>query len=92
MPKITIEHNPPQEKLAELDVAQWPIWEKEASSFPWTYDAQETCYILTGKVTVTSDDGSESVEIGVGDLVTFAAGLSCDWEIHEDIRKHYRFE
>ncbi|OYV23257.1 MAG: aquaporin Z, partial [Methylococcaceae bacterium NSO1] len=29
MSQITIEHNPSQERLQELGVADWPIWEKE---------------------------------------------------------------
>ncbi|MDX1353172.1 MAG: cupin domain-containing protein [Thiomicrorhabdus sp.] len=88
--KIEVHHNPSQEQLQQLDVYNWPIWEKEASSFPWTYDMQETCYILQGKVTVTPQDG-EAVTIQAGDLVTFPQGMSCHWNISEDIRKHYQF-
>ena len=29
MSQITIEHNPSEERLKELGVAGWPIWEKE---------------------------------------------------------------
>ena len=31
MSKITIEHNPSEERLKELGVASWEIWEKESS-------------------------------------------------------------
>lgn len=77
-------------EVEKLNVKNWPIWEKEASSFPWHYDSQEICWILEGKITVTPDNG-DAVTFGKGDLVTFPAGMSCHWEIHEDVRKHYQF-
>ena len=91
MDKILIEHNPSEAKLDVMGIYNWPIWKKEVSTFPWTYDQQETCYILQGKVIVTPD-GGEPVEIVRGDLVTFPKGMSCSWEIREDIKKHYNFE
>ena len=91
MDKILIEHNPSEAKLDVMGIYNWPIWKKEVSTFPWTYDQQETCYILQGKVIVTPD-GGEPVEIVRGDLVTFPKGMSCSWEIREDIKKHYIFE
>ena len=78
-------------KLDAMAVDSWPIWSKEVSKFPWTYDQTEVCYILEGEVIVTPDDG-EPVTIMAGDLVTFPAGMSCTWEIKEDIRKHYLFK
>jgi uncharacterized cupin superfamily protein len=91
MNPITVEHNPSPAKLDILGVEDWPEWEKEVSTFPWTYDKIEVCYLLEGRVTVTPD-GGEPVEIGEGDLVNFPAGLSCTWEIHEPVRKHYMFK
>ena len=91
MSEITIEHNPSEERLEDLGVSSWPIWVKEASEFPWQYDAQETCYLLEGEVVVTPDNG-EPVEINKGDLVTFPKGMKCRWEIRKDVRKHYIFE
>lgn len=82
---------PDAAKLASLGVARWPIWSKEVSSFPWDYSSQEVAYILEGKVTVTPIGGGDSVDFGVGDLVTFPAGLSCIWEVKEALRKHYQF-
>ncbi len=87
--KIKIE-KPDPEWLRKHGVSAWPVWEKEASKFDWYYDTTEVCYILKGKAIVTTPDG-ERVEIGKGDLVTFPAGLSCTWEIVEDISKHYTF-
>jgi uncharacterized protein len=88
--EIRVEKNPSSEKLAEIGVLNWPVWEKEISKFPWHYDEREMCYILEGKVSVTPENGSP-VEIEKGDLVTFPAGMSCFWEIKENIRKHYNF-
>lgn len=87
---IQIEHNPDDARLNELGVSSWPIWSCEPSSFPWTYDISETCYILEGDVTVTPDNG-DPVRVGKGDLVTFPQGMSCTWEVHEAVSKHYKF-
>jgi uncharacterized protein len=89
--EIKIEHQPSQERLQQLGVAKWDIWEKEVSKFPWTYDTQETCYFLAGDVIVTPDDG-QPVQMGKGDLVIFPPGMSCTWEIISDVKKHYYFD
>lgn len=88
--EIQVIHAPDPAKLDELGVTSWPIWTKEVSQFPWTYDEAETCYFLTGDVVVTPD-GGEPVSMGQGDLVTFPAGMSCTWDIRCDVKKHYRF-
>jgi len=90
MTKITIEHNPSPAKLEVMGVEEWPIWTKEVSEFPWTYDSSETCYILEGEVTVIPD-GGEPVKIKPGDLVNFSAGLSCTWQVQSPVKKHYQF-
>lgn len=88
---IQIEHQPSHEYLDRLGIWDWPIWTKEVSEFPWTYDCSETCYLLTGEVIVTPD-GGEPVKFGEGDLVTFPAGLSCSWKILQPVRKHYSMD
>ena len=87
---INIDRNPSEERLQQLGVFDWPIWTKEVSTFPWTYDSAETCYFLAGDVVVTPD-GGEPVQVGKGDLVTFPSGMSCTWEINQDVKKHYNF-
>ena len=79
----------PESIVEELGIRNWPIWTCEASSFDWTYDDQETCWFLEGEVTVTPESG-ESVNLGLGDLVVFPAGMDCRWDIHKAVRKHYR--
>lgn len=87
---IQIEHQPSLERLQQLGVWQWPIWRKEASEFPWSYDQQETCYFLEGDVIVTPDGGTP-VSMGKGDLVTFPSGMNCTWTIRQAVTKHYQF-
>jgi hypothetical protein len=82
---------PAEEDLKNRGVNNWPIWQKEVSVFDWQYGDIEECYILEGKVTVTTKDGKK-VEFGKGDFVTFPKGLSCTWDIKEPIKKHYNFK
>ncbi len=89
--KIRVERNPSPEQLATLKIEDWPIWSKEVSIFPWSYDSTETCYILEGEVIVTPE-GGEPVQIGKGDLVTFPVGMACTWDIRRPVKKHYRFD
>ena len=91
MSEFTIEHNVSPAKLDAMAIDSWPVWEKEVSVFPWTYDQSEMCFILEGEVVVTPD-GGQPVEIVAGDFVNFPAGMSCTWEIRSPIRKHYMFK
>ncbi len=88
MTDITVEHNVSPAKLDQMEVESWPTWEKEISTFDWHYEQNEVCYILEGKAIVTPN-GGDAVEINEGDLVTFAKGLACTWDIKEAVRKHY---
>lgn len=90
MKEIKVEHKPDQQRLKSLGVMSWPIWTKEVSEFPWTYDSEETCYFLEGDVVVTPE-GGKPVQMGVGDLVVFPAGMSCRWNIKKPVKKHYHF-
>ena len=67
-----------------------PTWECSVSTFNWHYDAQETCLLVAGQVTVTHEGGS--VSFGTGDYVVFPQGLSCVWDVSEPVKKHYVFE
>lgn len=88
MTLITIERNPSQERLEELGVSSWPIWEKEISTFNIDFDEKETAYVLEGEILVTPI-GGESVRILPGDLVVFEEGLDSEWEVVKPLRKHY---
>lgn len=91
MDAIKIEKNVSQERLRDMGVLQWPIWTKEVSKFPWTYDGSETCYFLEGEVIVTPE-GGEPVSMGKGDLVVFPDGMTCTWDVRAAVRKHFSFD
>jgi len=91
MSEIIVAHSPSEEQLEALGVRNWPIWTKEVSTFPWTYDSSETCLFLEGDVIVTPE-GGKPVSMGKGDLVTFPQGMTCTWEIRKAVKKHYNFE
>jgi uncharacterized cupin superfamily protein len=88
--RIEVRHDPDPDELKRLGVFLWDIWTKDVSTFPWTYESEETCYFLEGDVVVTPD-GGEPVHIGKGDLVVFPAGMSCTWDVREHVRKHFSF-
>jgi uncharacterized cupin superfamily protein len=88
--RIEVEHHPVPKELETLGVHDWPIWEKEVSEFPWTYDEPEVCFFLEGDVEVVPQEGA-SVLIRKGDLVKFPVGLSCTWKVRRPVKKHYRF-
>jgi len=91
MSQITIEHNVSPIKLDALHVNSWATWQKEVSTFEWTYDADEMCYILEGEAVITPA-GGKPINIQRGDLVQFPAGMSCTWEITRNMEKHYVFK
>ena len=90
MSEIKFERNPDEQRLGKLGVTDWPVWTKEVSTFPWSYDSEETCFFLEGDVLVTPD-GGEPVQVPRGDLVTFPRGMSCTWDVRSPVRKHYTF-
>ena len=89
--RIDITTEPSAEVLDKLGCRSWPTWGKGPSIFPWHYDEKETCLIIAGKVTVTPNGGGEAVTISQGDLAVFPQGMGCTWEVHEAVRKHYKF-
>ena len=85
---MKIEVRKPTEK-EKKEASVWPVWEKEASSFPWHYGEKEICLILDGEVTVKA--GNEEISFRGGDYVIFPEGLDCTWNIKKAVRKHYKF-
>jgi len=79
-----------EDALKKRGVFGWPVWKKEVSKFPWTYDSVEECLFLEGQVTAEID-GGKKVRFGKGDFVTFPKGLSCTWIVEKPVRKHYNF-
>ena len=87
---ISVTSSCSENTVHEVGIKSWPIWTCDARSFDWTYDDKETCLLLEGEVTVTPD-GGEPVKRGEGDLVVFPAGMSCRWDVHKAVCKHYQF-
>ena len=81
----------PESTVVALGIRDWPIWGCDISTFPWAYDQSETCLLLEGEVTVTPD-GGDPISCKAGDLVVFQRGLQCTWDVHQPVRKHYRFD
>ncbi|MBU0615723.1 MAG: cupin domain-containing protein [Nanoarchaeota archaeon] len=79
----------PTEKEKE-DMEKCGVWDKGVSEFQWEYEIKETCLIISGEVTVTSDSG-EAVSFKAGDYVVFPEGLKCTWKITKPVKKYYRF-
>ncbi len=88
MSEIRVEKNPDPARLQALGVTKWATWEKEISVFSWTFPEQEMAYILEGECVMTPEGGA-AVTFGKGDLVTFPAGMTCQWEVVQPLRKHY---
>lgn len=88
---IVVEHAPAQSKLENLNVAKWPTWQKEVSTFEWTFFEQEIAYILEGECVITPVGGAP-VNFGKGDLVTFPAGLKANWQVLKPLHKHYKLD
>ena len=89
--QISVEQNPAKSSLDSLGVNKWPTWQKEVSTFDWTFHEQEIAYILEGECVITPIGGA-SVSFGKGDLVTFAAGLKASWQVLKPLHKHYRLD
>ncbi len=88
MEDILIQHLT-QDEIMTRGIKSWPVWEKEVSRFPWTYDSTEECLILEGNIVVEA--GEKSFHLNPGDFVTFRKGLRCTWDIKKPVRKHYNF-
>jgi uncharacterized protein len=89
--QVVVEKKPAQVKLDSLGVSKWPTWQKEVSTFPWTFLEQEIAYILEGECVITPE-GGEPVSFGKGDLVTFPAGMKASWEVKKSLHKHYKLD
>jgi hypothetical protein len=88
---IEVVSQPDKDFLDKKGVFSWGTWGCGVSKFPWTYDSNESCYLLSGQVTVTPSDGSPPATFGKGDFVTFPAGMSCTWDVTEPVQKHFMF-
>lgn len=61
-------------------------WECTPGRFTWSYAEDESVYILSGEVFITTDDGAER-RLAEGDMAFFPAGSSCTWRVNQRVRK-----
>ena len=89
MPEIIIEKNVSEEKLKELGVSSWNIWDCPVSEFRLDFDDKsERSFILEGELVVTPDGGTP-VTLVPGDYIIFPVGLKSVWEVTKTLKKHY---
>lgn len=75
------------DQLIAIGVFSWPVWAKDVSTFEWTYEDEEQCYLLDGDVEVSAY--GETYRFSKGDFVTFPVGMTCVWRVIKPVRKHY---
>ena len=93
-PEITVEAMSFDEANKAHKVSKWGKWGCEASKFDWTYSGTEQAFILKGKVVVTPTGDWASckpVSLKAGDFCVFPDGMTCVWDVSEDLEKHYNF-
>ncbi|KAH9307398.1 hypothetical protein KI387_035309, partial [Taxus chinensis] len=66
---VRIERNPSKSRLSDLGIQSWPKWGCPPGKFSLIFDAEETFYLVKGKVRAYVKGSSEYVEFGAGDLV-----------------------
>ena len=62
------------------------VWECTAGSFNWHYGEDETVYIISGEVFISTENGEES-RLGEGDMAVFPGGVSCKWRVTTPVKK-----
>lgn len=66
------------------------VWEAAPGGWPIVNrENTETCFIVSGRATLTDDETGEKNEIAAGHVVTFPKGWSGRWDVTETIRKVY---
>ena len=69
------------------DGTSWNMfWECTAGRFNWHYDNDETAFIVSGEVFITTGTTRER-RFGPGDMIFFPAGSSCTWRIPVLVKK-----
>ena len=62
------------------------VWECTVGSFVWHYGEDETVYIISGEVFISTGTGEER-HLGEGDMAVFPGGVSCNWRVTQPIKK-----
>lgn len=71
------------------DATEVGVWECEPGTFTAVREGTtEVCQILSGRATITGDDGI-AADVGPGSTVVLPDGWRGTWEVHETVRKTY---
>jgi uncharacterized protein len=62
------------------------IWDCTAGRFNWSYDIDETVYVLEGSALITDQRGTPR-RVSAGDTILFRAGAQAEWTVDRHIRK-----
>ena len=66
------------------------VWEAEPGGWPIVNRPEtETCYIVSGRATITDEATGEKKDISAGHVIVFPKGWSGRWDVTETIRKVY---
>jgi uncharacterized cupin superfamily protein len=71
---------------SEDGTAATGIWQADPVRLRLTHPFDETFVLLSGRLTVTPDDG-EAREMRAADFIVLREGARCVWEIHEPVTK-----
>lgn len=63
------------------------LWKHDCATFEYVFPGDETFQVLEGKVSIAVD--GETVELGPGDIVSFAKGQSSTWTIKSALKKFF---
>ncbi|MFF1360971.1 cupin domain-containing protein [Streptomyces sp. NPDC058297] len=70
--------------------AQIGIWECAPGGWPVVDRPNtETCYVISGRATLTDEETGMAIEISAGDFVILPPGWTGRWDITETLRKAY---
>ena len=64
------------------------VWESDVGAWRVRYDEHEFCHLLSGRLRLVDDDGTETV-FGPGESFVITAGFEGRWEVLEPARKLY---
>jgi hypothetical protein len=67
------------------------IWKATVGTYHATYSAYEFVHMISGKITITPDDGSPSTVVRGGDTFVVESNFKGTWKIEEDVTKHFDF-
>lgn len=70
----------PQIGVWQCEPGGWPVVDRPDT---------ETCYIVSGRATITDDETGTAVEISAGDVLVLPVGWTGRWDVTETLRKVY---